>query len=89
MSKKPSNFTSYPWNSTLAKCEAETIAQNIMKILKRTGDVFRELSYEEYEAERKKDGHYSLMERGYFEQVIPYCCSADNAARFSPEWRKV
>ncbi len=57
-----------------------------MIILKRTGDVWRKLEYEEYESERKKDGNYSARERGYFDAVVGYTVSADTARLFSPEW---
>lgn len=83
---KPSNFTSYPWSSVFQNSETETIAQNIMVILKRTGDNFRELSWEEYEAERKKDGGFSVRENGYFESAQPYTVSAEKAATFSRIW---
>ena len=72
--------------SVLRKSEAETVARNIMVILKRTGDTWRELSYDEYKEERQKDGHYTDQERRYFEQVIPYCKSAETAVLFSPKW---
>lgn len=61
---KPSFFSSkYPWDSVFGKSECETIAQNIMKILQRTGDEFRTLSFEEYKDERLKDGNFSERER--------------------------
>lgn len=50
----PSNYTTFPWDSVLQNAESETIAQNIMIILKRTGDKWRKLSFEEYQQERKK-----------------------------------
>jgi len=37
---KPSDFTTQPMGSVLGKYEAETVAKNIMLILKRTGDEF-------------------------------------------------
>ena len=52
---KPSDFLEYPWNSVTKNSEYETIALNIMVILKRTGDEFRELSFDEYKTERLKD----------------------------------
>ncbi len=86
MKTKPSEFTYKPWNSVLQKSEAETVAANIMVILKRTGDVFRDLTYDEYKAERLKDGDYSDKEQQYFEKVIPFCKSADTAVLFSKAW---
>ena len=74
--------------SVLQKSEAETVARNIMVILARTGDEWRTLTWEEYETERKKDANtgFSHIEKGYFNQVIPYCKSADTAVLFSPVW---
>jgi hypothetical protein len=83
---KPSNFTKFPWNSVLEKSESETVAQNIMKILKRTGNIFRELSWEEYKSERQKDGNFSDIEKSYFDEVIKFCKSADTAKCFSKTW---
>ena len=83
---KPSDFTGYPWNSVLGKSEAETIARNIMTILRRTGNEFRLLDWDEYEVERLKDGNFSNKERPFFDQVILYFKSAYTAALFSPTW---
>lgn len=83
---KPSNFTKQPIASVLQKSEAETIARNIMVILKRTGDSFRPLSWDEYKAERLKDGHFTESEKRYFDQVIGYCSDAESAKSFSPAW---
>ena len=84
---KPSDFTSYPWSSVLQNPESEIVAQNIMKVLKRTGDVFKPLSWEEYKEERMKDGGFSTTEKYYFDKVIDYCKSADTAVLFSKEWK--
>ena len=86
MKTKPSDFTNDPMGSVLQKSEAETVARNIMVILKRTGDAFRDLSFEEYKEERIMDGNYSGMEQNYFYQVLPYCKSADIAKLFSKSW---
>ncbi len=86
---KPSNFTSYPWSSVLQNSESETIAQNVMKVLKRTGDEFRLLFWEEYKEERLKDGNFSDREKSIFENVIPYCQSADTAVLFCKTWATV
>jgi len=85
---KPSNFTAQPWSSVAQSSEAETIARNIMVILKRTGDTFRNLSWEEYSQERKKDGKFSEREKKYFNQVIDYCVSAETARLFSRTWKE-
>ena len=86
---KPSNFTSYPWSSVLQNSESETIALNVMKILSRTGNEFRPITWEEYKEERLKDGYFSDREKSIFENVIPYCKSADTAVLFSKSWVSV
>lgn len=83
---KPSDFTTYPWASVLKKSESESVACNIMIILKRTGNEFRTLDWDEYKKERLKDGCFSEIEKSYFEKVIPYCASAKTAASFSKAW---
>lgn len=86
---QPSNFTTHPYDSILQKSEAETVARNIMVILARTGDIWRELSWKEYQDERKVDGKYADTEYGYFEQVKWVGYSESNARKFSPAWEKV
>ncbi len=85
MDLKPSHFCDFPWESLLQKTEAEVIACNIMKIRRRLGDEWQ-LSWEDYERERKKDGGYSWMEKGYFEQVMPMIPDAIGAISFSKSW---
>ena len=82
----PSNFTNRPWDSVVKKTEAEVVARNIMVILKRTGDVFRPLTWEEYKEERQKDGGCPHTEKPFFEDVIGYCKSEDTARLFSKDW---
>ena len=72
--------------SVLGKSEYETVAQNIMNILKRTRDKFRKLTWEEYKKERLKDGNFSEEEKKFFDQSEVYCQSADNAKKFSKDW---
>lgn len=86
---KPSHFTSKPFGSFVKRSEVETVAANIMKILKRTGDIFRDLSWDEYKEERLKDGGFSETEGIYFSVAIPNCISAEKAKSFSPVWNKV
>ena len=62
------------------------VAQNIMQILSSLGDDWQPLSWEQYAAERAKDGKYYDYEKGYFDAVIPYCESADTAATLFPVW---
>ena len=83
---KPSDFTDHPFSSVEQNCECEIVATNIMKILWRTGDTFRELSEDEYYAERKKDGHFTPNEMSCFGKVIKYCKSPDTAKLFSKAW---
>lgn len=86
---KPSDFVKAPMDSVLQSFESETVAVNIMVILKRTGDVFRPLGWSEYKEERLKDGQFSDSERPYFEQVIDYCRQPETAVLFSPVWGAV
>lgn len=85
----PSNFKIEPWNSVFQQSEYETIAINIMVILSRTGNKWRELSWAEYKKERKKDGNFTDSERTYFIKVASYCYSWQSAITFSPAWAKV
>lgn len=86
---KPSHFTTYPWSCVerIRASECETVARNIMVILSRTGDAFRELTLEEYITERNKDEHrYHSMEEDFFLRMRWYCVNAEEARKFSPEW---
>ena len=87
--KKPSDFKNFPCSSVLQKSESETVAQNIMVILARTGNTFRPLSWKEYKTERLKDGNFSEGEKGFFKQVTKWCKSAESAQLFSKEWAEV
>jgi len=57
-----------------------------MKILERTGNKFRCLSWKEYRAEREKDGDFSCGEKMHFNRVKEYCKNAKKAKSFSPNW---
>ena len=85
---KPSNYTTHPVESIVGKWEAEKIARNIMVILSRTGNEWRQLSWQEYQEERQKDGGFTQMEQSYFEQVVSYCTSAEDANRFCSSWHR-
>ena len=87
--KTPRDYTTYPWSSIMGSSEYETTALNVMQILARTGNKWRELSFKEYAEERKKDGNFSSIEEGYFKEVVGYCCSADTAKLFSSSWKNV
>lgn len=85
---KPSEFNSFPFSSVMHNTECEIVAQNIMVILGRTGDTFRELSWKEYEAERMNDEDFSSVEAEYFDKVIEYFKSEDTAKLFSTVWKE-
>ena len=83
----------YPWSSVFQNSEAETVALNIAKILKRTGNTFRLLSREEYTTECKKDGVGQVLYGDPFasykyEDVAKYLETAANAATFCKDWAK-
>lgn len=87
---KPSNFSKvFPYISVLRKTECEILAKNIMIILKRTGDNWRTITWEEYQEEREKDSNFSLTEKHYFDKVLPYTTSETAARSFSDAWKKV
>lgn len=87
--KKPSDYCIKPWDSVFQTAEHEIIAVNIMRILKRTGNEFRELTWDEYKTEREKDGNFTLREEVYFNDVIDYCKNEDTAKLFSKTWRDI
>jgi len=87
-----------PMGSRFKKIECEVIARNVCKILARTGDTFRELTWEEYKAEREKDAaadsdnkigaKFSSAEREYFDPVASYFVSADRPSQFCDAYTK-
>lgn len=83
---EPSDFKNEPFNSVLSNSESETVARNIMVILSRTGNTFRLLSWEEYMAERQKDGNFTQSEKQYFDRVVGFCVTAESAKAFCPTW---
>ena len=82
--QKPSDFTNYPIASVLQKNESETVARNIMMILRRTGNTWRNLSWDEYVKHRTNDGNFTMNEKPHFDAVIGYCQSPETAKLFSP-----
>lgn len=88
---KPSDFQNqFPGNSVFSNNEHETIAQNIIVILSRTGDTWRELSWEEYLEQRMLDGKSEKsFEYWKFMNVNDYCISEDGVRSFSPFWRNI
>jgi hypothetical protein len=86
---RPSDLSNiYPLDSVTQKSECETVCKNIMMILERTGNQFRDLTIEEYVNERKKDCGYSEIELLFFEKVQKYTVSEATARLFSPAWDK-
>jgi hypothetical protein len=85
---KPSDLKmTQPYDSVFRNSECETVARNIMIILARTGNEFRDLSAQEYSDERRKDGEpASVQEMGVFEKVVFYTKSEDNARHLSKYW---
>lgn len=87
MNITPSQFLNFPIGSILSKSEYETVARNIMVILFRTGNVFRELSFDEYRAERLKDQNFTESEKIYFDKVSYLSLGNEKEiTSFSPEW---
>jgi hypothetical protein len=84
---KPSHLVqTYPFASIFSKSEYETIALNIIKILSNTGDEWRTLDWFEYLNIRHKDGNFTMAEKYYFDRVITYTTSPEQAAKFSEDW---
>ena len=82
----PDNFTTHPFGSVLGNYESEVVARNIMCILARTDNKWRELGWEEYKKERTKDGGFSSNDKSYFYKVVSYTASAEQAERFCSGW---
>jgi hypothetical protein len=85
----PFDFCEKPWSSIFYKSEPESILRNIMVILYRTGNTWRELPEEEYISERQKDGHFTTSELPYFREVLPYTINAVKASRVSKNWAQI
>jgi len=75
--------------SVTRKAECEIVIENIITILKRTGDEWRKLEWDEYKTERLKDGHFSDIEQGYFNRVVEYTYSFESASLFCPNYKAV
>lgn len=78
-----------PMDSIFRKRESEIVAKNIMVILSRTGNKWRELSWDEYKKERLKDGDFSEEEKYFFDQVKKFCNSEENAYGVSSAWKNM
>jgi hypothetical protein len=87
---KPSAFSSiFPYSCIYQAGEYEVVAKNLMVVLKRTGNAFRLLTWEEYSKERKQDGNFNSREKRYFDKVVESCSTEAGARRFSNRWREV
>jgi hypothetical protein len=75
-----------PFDSALQNSESETVARNVMTILARTGNTWRVLSWDEYKAERLKDGSFTEGEKKYFDRVAGFCSNEAAALSFCPGW---
>ena len=91
----PKDFIKYPWGSVFQNSERETVALNVMKILSRTGNAFRALSWDEYLEERVKDGGGNTYNQDYlseqvcFLDVVKYTISENDARKFCPDSSKI
>jgi len=83
---KPSDFALWPKESLCWKMEPESVAENIMVILARTGNEWVDLSFDDYKKERVKDGDFHKWEEDLFLHVNKYCQSPEIAKSFSPKW---
>jgi hypothetical protein len=86
---RPSDFCIKPWSCIFRQSEYETIALNIMKILKKYGDEFDNITWEEYRKARLEDGNFSEREKSYFDRVVDYCTDPNEAKKFSKDWGAV
>ena len=86
---QPSDFQEFPRSSVTKNHESEQVALNIMIILNRTGNEWRELPWVEYQKERLKDGGFPVGEKRYFYKVQPCTVTAKEAAKFCPKWRDI
>lgn len=85
----PSMFMKTPWASVLQNSESETIARNLMVILNRTGNKFRELTWDEYKSERLKDGGFTEKEELYFKDVFYLAFgNPKDILGFSDSWKE-
>lgn len=85
----PGNFVAHPIASIAGNSETETVAANIMRILKRTGNTWRKLSWVEYVKERKteKSSTFTDGEQHHFENCeIFNITTAQDALNFCKDW---
>lgn len=85
----PSDYAGvFPFDSVLQKTEAEIVCKNVVIILNRTGNEWRDLSWDEYKSEREKDGNFTQGEKRYFDEVIEYV-HPERIRLFSKAYKKV
>jgi len=82
----PGDFLCHPFDSVTQHTESEIVAHNIMVICKRRGDRWGELTRDEYDAEREKDGGLSAAELREFDEIYPRINRVLGAITFSPTW---
>jgi uncharacterized Zn finger protein len=85
---RPRDFVAVPDGSIFPSTEHEIIASNIMKILARTDNRFRPITWDEYWSESSKDRSQVTDDPGVFFQVVVHCISAEQAVLVSPVWGK-
>ena len=85
---KPGHFTVYPMGSIKQSAGSQIVAQSINIIRERLGNDWA-LSWDQYKAERVKDGDFTDKEKKYFDSVIDLISSAEACINFSPSWSKV
>ena len=89
---KPAETKGFPYRSLFRSGNHEAIARNIVTILSRTGNEWRELTEVEYireriaDAEHDQGGGFNPEELIYFRAVAPYLTSEEKAREFSPAW---
>ena len=85
----PGDFTVRPFESIWDNHKCNKVAGNIMVILKDTGNTWRVLPFEEYDAERLKEGDYHYNERAFFDRVKDYCVSPEAASTACKAWKEI
>ncbi len=80
------NEMNVEFDSVAKNNEQEVVARNIMVILSRAGDEFREMTWQEYKDWRVKEGRFTESEHSYFDRAVKFCRTAETAACFSQVW---
>ncbi len=78
-----------PMGSVYQNNESEIVARNIVTILAREGDTWRQLDEETYVKHREKDGEWSEGERFLFKQIKGDITSFLDAVTLSPRWAQI